>query len=244
MRKDMSLSASVHHRYQRAALVLMTVALAACCDPLEPSRAVNEGDVLSEGEGSCALSVTFRGERYEGRRVLVEPPLGEGLGEAVIPACNDPNGGGSAGDERIPVVELKGTDPSVAVVWEGQPSSIFVREDIDPLPSELQTYFERPVCDPSREPIHLFGPWIGIIQPNQTTELDLIPPYDLELLVSRGSSPEYRGADLSVRVPASAGRLVSKEDIRTSLWKGGSIEMTVRCAGDRFLAQTVETYPG
>lgn len=200
--------------------------------------------MLSEGEGSCTLIVTFREERYVGRQVLVEPPLGKGLGEAVIPACNDSNGGDSVGDERIPVVELKGTDPSVAVVWEGQPSSIFVREDIDPLPSELQTYFERPVCDPSRGPIHLFGQWIGIIQPDQTTELDLNPPYDLELLVGRGSSPEYRGADLTVRVPASAGRLVSKEDIRTSLWKGGSIEMTVRCAGDRFLADTVETYPG
>lgn len=222
----------------------MTVVLAACADPPEPSRAVNEGEVLSAGEGSCALIVTFRGERYVGRQVLVEPPLGEGSGEAVIPACNDSNGGDSVGVERIPVVELKGTDPSVAVVWEGQPSSIFVREDIDPLPSELQTYFERPVCDPSREPIHLFGLWIGIIQPDQTTELDLIPPYDLELLVSVASSPEYRGADLTVRVPASGGRLVSKEDIRTSLWKGGSIEMTVRCAGDRFLADTVGTYPG
>jgi hypothetical protein len=166
------------------------------------------------------------------------------LGEAVIPACNDSNGGDSVGEERIPIVELKGTDPSVAVVWEGQPSSILVREDIDALPSELQTYFERPVCDPSRESIRLFGQWVGIIEPDGTTEVDLIPPYDLELLVSEASSPEYRGADMTVRVPASAGRLVSKEDIHTSLWKGGSIEMTVRCAGDRFLADTVETYPG
>jgi hypothetical protein len=27
------------------------------------------------------------------------------------------------------------------------------------------------------------------------------------------------------------------------LWRGGSIEMTVECAGDRFMADTVETYP-
>lgn len=238
------LPASVHRRSRGAALVVLTVGLAACADPSEPSRAVNEGDVLSEGEGSCALIVTFRGERYVGRQVLVEPPLGEGVGEALIPACNDSDGGDSIGDERIPVVELQGTDPSVAVVWEGQPSSILVREDGDRLPSELQSYFDRPACVPSREPIQLFGQWVGIIEPDETTEVDLIPPYDLELLVSVASSPEYQGADITVRVPASGGRLVSKEDIRTSLWKGGSIEMTVRCAGDRFLAQTVETYPG
>jgi hypothetical protein len=240
----MSLPAPVHRRCRGVALVLVTVVLAACSDPPEPSGAVNEGDVLSEGGGSCALIVTFRGERYVGRQVLVEPPMGEGLGEAVIPACNDSNGGDSVGEERIPIVELNGTDPSVAVVWEGQPSSILVREDIDALPPELQTYFERPVCDPSRESIHLFGQWVGIIEPDGTTEVDLIPPYDLELLVSEASSPEYRGADITVRVPASAGRLVSKKDIRTSLWKGGSIDMTVRCARDRLLADTVETYPG
>jgi hypothetical protein len=60
--------ASVRRRSRGAALVLMTVVLAACSDPPEPSRAVNEGVVLSEGEGSCALIVTFRGERYVGRQ--------------------------------------------------------------------------------------------------------------------------------------------------------------------------------
>ena len=89
----MLLPASVPRRSRGAALVLMTVVFAACADPPELSRAVNEGDVLSAGEGSCALIVTVRGERYVGRQVLVEPPLGEGSGEAVIPACNDSNGG-------------------------------------------------------------------------------------------------------------------------------------------------------
>jgi uncharacterized protein DUF6281 len=227
-----------------AALLVATLISAGCSEPSVPSQSVDEGDVLTAGGGSCAFIVTFRGERYLGRRVLVEPPLGERLGEAVIPSCPDSSGGESIGDERIPVVELEGIDPNVAIVWEGRPSSILVREDVDPFPSELQPYLERPVCDPSREPIRLFGQWVGIIEPDETTELDLIPPYDLELLVSVASSPEYRGADLVVRVPASSARLVTREDIRTSLWEGGSIEMTVRCAGDRFLADTVGTYPG
>ena len=74
-----------------------------------------------------------------------------------------------------------------------------------PFPSELERYFDRPVCDPAHEPLRLFGQWAGIIQPDQTTEVDLDPPYDLELLVSVASAPEYEGADLIVRVPTSAG---------------------------------------
>jgi hypothetical protein len=58
------------------------------------------------------------------------------------------------------------------------------------------------------------------------------------------SEPEHRGTGLIVRVPASAGRLVTKKDIRTSMWKGGSIGMTVRRSGPRFPADTVGTYPG
>jgi hypothetical protein len=57
----MSLPASVHRRCRGVALVLMTVVLAACSDPPGPSGAVNEGDVLSEGGGSCALNGAVRG---------------------------------------------------------------------------------------------------------------------------------------------------------------------------------------
>jgi hypothetical protein len=226
---------------RRAAKLLSAAIVAAFLSGGCSSR---KDEALAGGEGSCVFVVTFGGERYVGRQVFVEPPLGEALGEGVIPSCDAPNAGESVGDERIPVVELVGIDPSMAIVWEGQPSSILVREDIDLLPAELERYFERPVCDPSHEPIRLFGTWVGIIGPGETTELDLVPPYDLELLVSVASEPEYQGADLIVRVPASAGRLVTKKDIRTSLWKGGSIEMTVRCSGARFMADTVATYPG
>lgn len=222
---------------------MMSLFLAACSETSGSSVRPRQGDVLGSGEGSCALIVTFRGERYVGRQVLVEPPLGRGLGEGVIPSCDDSDEDGSA-EERITVVKLLGIDPSIAIVWVGQPSSILIREDLDPFPSELERYFDRPVCDPAHEPLRLFGQWVGIIQPDQTTEVDLDPPYDLELLVSVASAPEYEGADLVIRVPASAGRLVTKKDIRTSLWEGGSIEVTVRCSGRRFLAESVSTYPG
>lgn len=196
------------------------------------------------GSGSCAFVATFEGGTYEGRTVRVEPAIGESLGEAVLPPCDDTNDGDSDEAERIPVNRVPGVDPALAVVWEGQPSTLLIRMGVEPLPTELQRYFERPVCDPATEPIQLHGTWTGIIGPNETTELDLEPPYDLELIVLVASNPAYEGADLIVRVPASSGRLISRQDIRTSLGEGGSIDITARCDGARFLAESAETYPG
>lgn len=223
--------------WRLSATIVIALLTGACSD------SSGKDETLGGAEGSCSFVVTFEGEHYVGRQVFVEPPLGKGLGEAVIPRCDTP-GGGLVEEARIPVVELEGIEPSIAVVWEGQPSSILVREDIDPLPSELEPYFERPLCDPSHEPIRLFGTWVGIVGPGETTELDLVPPYDLELLVRVASVPAYEGADLIVEVPVSSGRPITRQDLRRSLWKGGSIEIRARCSGDRFLADAVETYPG
>jgi len=195
-------------------------------------------------ESSCSFVAKFQGGTYEGRTVVVEPPIGEPLGEAVVPPCDDTNGDDPDEGERITVHRLPGVDPSVALVREGLPSRLLIRLGVHPLPPELQRYFERPTCDASGEPISLHGTWTGIIGPNETTEVDLEPPYDLELIVLEASDPVYEGADLVVRVPASAGRLISNRDIRTSLWEGGSIDITARCDGARFLAVSAETAPG
>jgi hypothetical protein len=64
------------------------------------------------------------------------------------------------------------------------------------------------------------------------------------LLVRRASDPRYEGFDLFVRVPPSAGKPLTKEDIRTSLWEGRSIAIIARCEGDRFVADDVQSYPG
>jgi hypothetical protein len=207
---------------------------------------VTEGPPLGGpvGSGSCAFVAHFRGGSYEGRTVVVEPPIGESLGEAVLPPCDDTAADDPGDGERIPVKRVPGIDPGVAVVWEGRPSRLLIRAGVEPLPPELQRYFERPVCDPATEPIMLHGTWTGIVQPDETTELDLEPPYDLELSVLVASDRAYEGADLVVRVPQSAGRLISKKDVRTSLWKGGSIDVTARCDGPRFIAEAAETYPG
>ena len=223
-------------------LIPAIVLIASACSSRSDAPFPEDGPRLQGGGGSCAFIATYAGARYEGRRVVVEPPLGDALGKAVIPACDD-GGGSPSADERIPVRELEGIDPGVGIVWEGSLSSILIREDLGSLPPELERYLERPVCDPTLAPIELHGQWIGIIQPDETTEVDLEPPYDLELLVASSSAPEYVGADLVVRVPRSAGRLITQEDIRTSLWKGGSIDVTASCAGDRFLVESTETSP-
>lgn len=194
------------------------------------------------GAGSCAFVVEFRGQTYVGRQAILQPEPGDFVGYASMPQCSD--GVEPVRDEEISVVTLPGVDPEVAVVWNGNPGTVLINEDLGALPDEAQRYFERPDCRAEDEPIELFGPWLGILGADGETELDLLPPYDLELLVHRASDPRYEGFDLFVRVPAAAGEPLVKEDVRTSLWEGGAISITASCQGDRFVAEGVKTYPG
>lgn len=231
---------STRLRHLVVPMIAIVLPITACSRPPEPG---DVGATGGSGEGSCAFVVTFRGETYVGRQAIVQPEPGDFVGNALMPGCSD-SGESPEPDEEISVVELPGVHPDVAVVWNGNPGTILVREDVDPLPPEVQRYFESPACDPEDEPVELFGRWLGILAPDQETELDLVPPYDLEILVRRASSATYERADLFVRVSASAGRPLTREDIRTSLWEGGFLRVTARCADDGFVADDVTAYPG
>jgi hypothetical protein len=220
--------------------IAVSLLLSACSGSSETRDDAETGAV---GAGSCAFMVRFQGRTYVGRQAILQPRPGDFVGNALMPQCSD-GGGASVPDEEISVVTLPGVDPEIAVVWNGNPGTILVNEDLTTLPAEAQRYFERPECRPDHEPIELMGPWWGILGADGETELDLLPPYDLELLVRRASDPRYEGFDLFVRVPPSTGKPLTKEDIRTSLWEGGSIAITARCEGDRFVADGVQSYPG
>lgn len=220
--------------------IAISLFVSACSGSPESHRDPETGPA---GAGSCAFMVFFRGATYVGRQAILQPEPGDFVGNALLPQCSD-GGGGPVPDEEISVVTLPGVDPEIAVVWSGNPGTILVNEDLTRLPAEAQRYFERPACRPDHEPIELIGPWWGILGADGDTELDLLPPYDLELLVRRASDPTYERFDLYVRVPPSVGKPLTKEDIRTSLWEGGSIAITARCEGDRFVAEDVKSYPG
>lgn len=48
---------------------------------------------------------------------------------------------------------------------------------------------------------------------------------------------------LAVLVGLALGRPVTREDVRSSLWEGGTIAVTASCEEGRFVADEVETFP-
>ncbi len=195
------------------------------------------------GSGDCAYIVTFNGHRYWGVTVQVAPVPGRRLGAAKFPPCDDTGGSLPAGpSERVPVAELPGVASSVALVVLGQDDVLLVRDPKRP-PAEVRRLMQAPACASDDSPLTLEGPWLGILQPDGNTELDLVPPYDLSLRVHRSSAPRYLRAALDVRVPAELGRPLTHRDISTSLWKGGTIALTVACRNGRYIATDVTAAP-
>lgn len=222
---------------------LVLGALAACGDPEPVSRdqPVTVDSEQGSGIGSCALVVIYEGKRYSPVRVEIAPQEGEPAGSATLPPCNDAEGSEESAEE-ISVSELPGVSPEVALVWPGRHEMVLVREGTEEMPSEVARLREAPPCDPEDAPIHLSGMWLGILEPDESTEVDLVPPYDIEMLVADASPSKYVGANLVVRVPKDLGRPLSSEDVESSLWEGGTIEVTAEC--DRgFVATKVMAFP-
>ena len=217
------------------ALVSLLMILASCGHGGEVTTVAGQG----LDYGACALIVEFRGKTYEGHSLAILPLEGESLGTATLPPCDDtPN------DEQseIDVAELPGVSHNVAVLWISGASVLF-REDVEPLPSKVSRLLTPPECLEADEPIDMRGRWNGILGADGNTELDLLPQYDVDLLVSTSSAPRYERAFLTVRVQSSLGTPLSEEDVRTSLWQGGTIEITARCARGRYVADHVAAFP-
>jgi hypothetical protein len=221
---------------------LLALALAGCGSGND--RARGEPDPSVEAEASCALAILYEGHRYSAIAVEVAPPAGETLGQGTLPACND-MGGDSESSEQVEITALEGVAPSFALLWAGRNDAVFVRDDADSgaLPHEISRLLRASECDSADEPIELAGPWLGILGADGDTEVDLVPPYDLEMFVENASSPRYERANVSVRVPAELGQPLSREDIHSSLLKGGTVSLTVTCRQGRYIAQQVDAYP-
>jgi hypothetical protein len=229
----------------RASIAMVVLGLAGCSKAQgSPGPRSSAGRVTGGGHGSasCAFVVQFRGHPFDVIEVDVEPVPGTKLGEAMSPGCNDTGGASSEPNQRLPVAELPGVDPGVAVVWLDATDRIFVRHGV-PLPPEIRKLLHAPACDPVDAPVFLHGPWLGILGADGKTELDLVPPYDLQMLVRQASSSRYERSHLTIRVPASLGQPLSREDVRSSLWKGGTIRVTATCVDGRFIAQRVAAFP-
>jgi hypothetical protein len=71
----------------------------------------------------------------------------------------------------------------------------------------------------------------------------MAPPYDLRMYVYESSAKRYERAYLTVRVAAELGHPLSRADIRSSIWEGGTISLTVKFHEGRYVAERVEAHP-
>jgi Family of unknown function (DUF6281) len=218
-------------------IVIMAVSLAAC-----GGRAGTDTGA-GTASGSCAMILNYHHQRYEGRSVRVSPPQGAPLGDAILPGCNDTGRAHDPPDQRVPVARLPGVSPKIALVWPGQKDLVLIREGTDTLPRKVSRLLHAPNCDKKDVPIRLSGPWLGIIGIDGKTEVDLVPPYKIDLLAVDASTHDYENAFLTVLVPHSLGSVLTKDDVRSSLWKGGTIDFVARCHGPRFVAERVASKP-
>lgn len=200
--------------------------------------------VQAGGSASCADLVRFHGKTYMGTAVRVSPVPGRALGKAFMPPCDDTGGQLPAeGGGPIRVAELPGVSPDVAVVPLGRNDIVYLRADRTALPPEVKRLTRTPECTVADAPISLSGPWLGILGPGGRTEVDLVPPYDLSLLVRHASSGRYLRAFLDVRVPASLRRAITRPELKASLLHGGTVSITATCRSGRYIATHVETAP-
>jgi hypothetical protein len=189
-----------------------------------------------EGEGSCALIVRYQGQTYDGVGVEIAPREGRPVGTGMLPGCEE-----GEPDQKIELAEIDGVPPQIALAWHGDPTGVFISQSVERLPPELRRLMRAPKCDPLDEPIDLAGPWLGIVGTDGRG--DPQPPYDLEVFVQETTTPRYERAFLTVLVPEHLGRPLTRSDIRSSLWEGGTIELSVGCQDGRYVADAASAHP-
>jgi hypothetical protein len=205
-------------------------------------ESVFDGGTGNGGSGACSFTVYFHGHAYDAQGVEQAPPEGRPIGEARLPGCDDTNDDQPEPDEMIPVARLRGASPRVALVWRGSIDTVFVRQGHDP-PRAVRRVEDAPLCDVRDSPIALTGTWLGILGADEKTELDMEPPYDLDLFVEDASTRRYEDVHLTVRVPQSAGKPLTRADVKASLWEGGTIHIEAECKAGRFVAHAADAYP-
>ena len=186
-------------------LVLLSAALLIACS------------TGTERGGSCAFRVRLDGRWYVGTGgIRVIPEYGDPLGEAVVPPCGDEDG------FRIEAVAIEGVSVELAFASPTREDTVFVAEGTPSLPPPLQRLRREPTCAHEGSPISVRGQWLGIVSADGDTEVDLVPPYVLEVRVVDASVPRYERTFLTIHVAAELGRPLSREDVRSSLWEGAT----------------------
>ena len=225
-------------RYEKVAALLLS--------PLIATVAGCAGQTTGEdvgGSGSCAFVVRYHNETYEAVTVEVAPPEGAPLGTARLPGCNDTDDPDEPPGEDLSVARFPGVPPKEVIVWVGHPDEVLVANPEKPLPTEVERLLDAPECQQRDARLRLSGPWLGIIGPGEQTELDMVPPYQIDLRVEDASAPGYEGALLSVHVRRALEEGLTREDVKASLWEGGTVDAVTECRGGKYVARSLQAFP-
>jgi hypothetical protein len=222
------------------AMTLLCLATAAGCGGDGERGACKQRSPSVEVAGSCAFVVEYDGHRYFGNAAPVGPVEGRPLGTATQPGCQDTPDLPAPPDSEVEVAEIEGVRPDLAIMIRNRDDTVLIREDHGQLPPEVERLLRAPSCDSGEQSVELSGRWLGITGADGQTEVDLDPPYDVRIRVTESSFPAYERAELVVRVPEALGRPVTREDIESSLWVGGTLEATVSCRNVDFVASSIE----
>ncbi len=186
----------------------------------------------------CAFRARLDGRWYAATGAIrVIPEYGRPLGSAIVPPCGSDEG------FSIDAVAIKGVNPEVAFASAHYEDIVFLGEGTETLPGGLKRLRDEPTCVDDDAPIDLHGPWLGIVGPHNETEVDLVPPYDLEMRVDEASAARYERVFLTIHVSERLGRPLSREDVRSSLWEGGTVSVAATCVDGEFWAEQVTASP-
>ncbi|MET8979020.1 DUF6281 family protein [Streptomyces sp. NPDC004539] len=98
-----------------------------------------------EGAASCAFVADYDGRRYSDLSGA-EFTLGEAVGTAVLPACDDTGGDGDPGigERQVVAYSVVGVDPAMAIVVDEVADTLLVaHETRDRLPPEVRKLLRR-----------------------------------------------------------------------------------------------------
>jgi hypothetical protein len=204
------------------------------------ARPLSGATSASEGATSCAFVVRWRKRTYYPVAVKVSPLVGRRLGAGQMPGC-----GPSEPPAPVRLAALPGASPRNAVVAVGWNDMVLVRAALvrrGDLPAAVRELLKAPRCASSHR-VRLLGPWLGILSADGSTEIDLLPPYVLDMHVREASESRYLRAFLRLRVTERTRGLITREDIEEVLWEGGDLAAKVRCARGRYLAVRLDPRP-
>jgi len=113
------------------ALVVLTLFVVLGCGSQEATR-TQPVKTPTISESSCLLAVDYDGHRYVGSLVLAPPALGEPLGRASLPPCNDtPGAVDDAPAQLVEVIAIKDVPPETAVALRDHSDVVLIRDDVD-----------------------------------------------------------------------------------------------------------------